>query len=85
MERCTVENGGLRAVDEDTEKTEHAKHFVHRPFRDEPFLEDVRDAVETCAKEAEEVALEEILAFEAAVGTSDVVGVQQDAHAGTAD
>jgi hypothetical protein len=84
LEGSAVEDRGCDAIDDDSKETEHAKHFIHGSFADEPFFENVGEAIESCADEAEEVAFY-LRGRVAAIRASDVVGCEEHAHAAAAD
>lgn len=78
------EDGRLHAVDEGGPEGELAEDFVHGPFADEEFLDDVREAVHDGGEQHEEVALDGV-GRRGGVGAGDVVGADEHPHAADAE
>lgn len=83
-EYLVFEDTGYGAVDQDSEEAEHAQDFVRGTLAHEPLLIHIRQTVESCTYETKEVAFE-LCGWITAVGASDVVRSEEDAHASTAE
>ena len=85
-EARAVEDARLHAVDDHAPEAELADHFVEGLRGDEVLLGDIAETVECGAEEGEEVAFELVAGGDvAAVGASDVVASQEEAHARDTD
>ena len=85
LERATVEDSRLDAVDDHTPEAELADNLVQRSLADEEFFGNVGEAVKGCAEEGEEVALQRIIRRPKVIGSGDVIRCEQNAKTTDAD